>query len=204
VSDCKNIDSLFALWKQAHVSEENPINTFPKPKGREYNQYDCFEKSFCCDGFITYTLSPERKTVLFILRESDVSVDGILQPELTNKFFVKEKWDNSNYSNKYVSFIIKQISEINCNIDDINIAYMNLNKRGGFGSTNPTQLIRYVKKYKPFIEKEIELINPDIIVCGGTYGTIIGLDININKDNIKDCYHPGRGVRTKKSKNVDC
>lgn len=200
VRSCKNIDSLFELWRQAHLAEENPMKTFPKPKNNEYDNYDGFEKSFCCDGFITYTSSSERKTVLFILRESNVSFNGILQPERTNKFFIKEEW--TNHDNIYVSFIREQINKIDCNIDDINIACMNLNKRGGFGSTNPTQLKMYVEKYKPFIDKEIELINPDIIVCGGTYETIMELDINISRDNIKDCYHPAAWI--KRNKNINC
>ena len=44
------------------------------------------------------------------------------------------------------------------------IAFMNLNKRGGFGSIQRDVFLNYLKKYKECIRKEIELIAPDVIV----------------------------------------
>ena len=43
-------------------------------------------------------------------------------------------------------------------------AVINLNKRGGKQSTNNGTLYRYCQKYAPFIQCEIEIIRPDIVV----------------------------------------
>lgn len=62
---------------------------------------------------------------------------------------------------------------------------------GGFGSTNFAHLKHYVVKYRCYILKEIEIINPYIIVCGGTCGTLKALNKKIiDKKYLKDDYHP--------------
>lgn len=48
-----------------------------------------------------------------------------------------------------------------------NIAFMNLNKRGGYAYCNWEILLYYVARYKDYIKKQIEIINPDIIICCG-------------------------------------
>ena len=47
------------------------------------------------------------------------------------------------------------------------IAFMNLNKRGGFGNIQGEPFLKYIETYKDYIRREIEIINPDVIVwCG--------------------------------------
>lgn len=53
------------------------------------------------------------------------------------------------------------------------IAFMNINKRGGSSSTDFKELNKYAEKYKEFIKREIEIINPDYIICCGSYWQII-------------------------------
>lgn len=50
---------------------------------------------------------------------------------------------------------------------------MNINKRGGSSSTDFKELNKYAEKYKEFIKREIEIINPDYIICCGSYWQII-------------------------------
>ena len=46
-------------------------------------------------------------------------------------------------------------------------AYLNINKRGGFADCDLTRLATYAQRYQVFIQKEIQLINPEkIVVCG--------------------------------------
>ncbi len=59
---------------------------------------------------------------------------------------------------------------------------------GGFDLTNFAHLKHYVVKYHCYILKEIEIINPYIIVCGGTGGTLNNLSIKHEK--IINDYHP--------------
>lgn len=66
-------------------------------------------------------------------------------------------------------------------------AYMNLNKRGGFGSTNYCRLKNYTAKYKKFILKQIQLHNPKVILFCGCYNDIAQILFNTdkNKNSIK-------------------
>ena len=50
---------------------------------------------------------------------------------------------------------------------------MNINKRGGSSSTDFKELNKYAEKYKEFLKREIEIINPDYIICCGSYWQII-------------------------------
>lgn len=71
------------------------------------------------------------------------------------------------------------------------VAFMNINKRGGFTSCQPGRLAAYAKKYKDLIDREIRIISPDIIVCCGS-------DVRTCLSNIDSCksvpvlevYHP--------------
>ena len=46
-------------------------------------------------------------------------------------------------------------------------AYMNINKRGGFAGANFNRLGAYAKKYQNFIKREIEILQPELIVILG-------------------------------------
>ena len=59
------------------------------------------------------------------------------------------------------------------NIDDI--TFMNINKRGGFSYTNMAILNTYAMQFSDNIVSEIEIINPELIICCG-----IGLKRIIN------------------------
>ena len=45
---------------------------------------------------------------------------------------------------------------------------MNLKKVSGKSITNPNQITDYVRNNHEILRKQIELYNPDIIICGGT------------------------------------
>jgi len=47
------------------------------------------------------------------------------------------------------------------------VAFLNLNKRGGFSYCKWDTLEAYVSRYKDYISKEIELISPTTIICCG-------------------------------------
>lgn len=64
----------------------------------------------------------------------------------------------------------------------IDCAYMNINKRGGYNTADKTRIRNYAKKYEKFIEKEIELLDPEIIICCGILD-----DQGICKKILKSC-----------------
>lgn len=191
----KELEELFSNWKELHSQEkENPgkKSTLPFCEGKEVPEN--FYISFCYDGFIT-PYDKEKKTVLFLCREANVFEKGELKPETKNKFWMKEVYKKkignkglSSAEKKYWSFLEKMIP---CGYkpEELNIAYMNLNKRGGFGSCTQSRLKNYVRRYKDKIEEEIRVIDPDWIICGGTHGIVKGLDLKL-EIILEDEYHP--------------
>ncbi|MDR2130898.1 MAG: hypothetical protein LBP56_07030 [Odoribacteraceae bacterium] len=47
------------------------------------------------------------------------------------------------------------------------LAIVNCKKEAGKGSINPAVLQEHIDRYAPFIKEQIEILDPDIIVCGG-------------------------------------
>lgn len=109
-----------------------------------------------------------------------------------------------------------EYTELDCFTDKKNeylqkMAVVNIKKSNGFSITIPKNLNFYVVKDRKKIKKQIELINPTIIVCGNTlsrFKKILSLDKKYNtqfkekhfawiehsgnKILVLDCYHPSK------------
>lgn len=168
------IEELFCLWKRAHaaeVDEKTAPNTCPFPLE------DKARKNFTVDGRLG---EMQKGGVLFICKESNLSRD--LKPE-EKRFWLKEevvlnqpsvcdpsqmkivKSAKTHYRNcleKTLSELLKKGYPAPKNLEDC--AYMNLNKRGGNSTCNKTVLAAYIKKYKTFLQREIELLQCDVAV----------------------------------------
>jgi len=71
-------------------------------------------------------------------------------------------------------------------MDDTPIAYVNCKKESGKTSISNKKLIEHINLYQTFIIKEINILNPDIIVCGGGSGVIKDFLIkNVYKESLK-------------------
>lgn len=186
---------LFRYWKskQEAESEESLDKTLPKSPEKEYpeNRKE-FQRSFCWDGVTSLSggvhTDDSKVEVLFILREANTKGE----PERKNTF-----WFNDANARKdapaYEKAIRQALSVIyggqEEKLRNKHFGYMNLNKRGGFGKTNMTQLGHYVKQYKNFIRKQIELFQPTYVVCFGVYNTVKDMLPDCVKVTL-DCYHP--------------
>lgn len=168
ICECTDLESLFAVWQEAHSEEKDLKNTFPKNHEDE-NPPEEFCKNWNDDGYLSD--NKEDIDILFVLKEPND------QSALYNKeFFNRGFWIKNNINNfrcaiprRMYKATKKLISEDLTKETWIRkAAVMNLNKRGGYNRTDPMQLLNYVKTYKAFICKEIEIINPKIIVflCG--------------------------------------
>lgn len=122
-----------------------------------------------------------------------VSCNGQITLREADRFWLAEQWNDPHREelvkhNPYVRFMAKHIEGISVG----RIAVMDLNKRGGFGTCNHTRLRHYVEAYEPFIRREIDIISPNIIICGGTFGTVKELLPNGLENRVKvwDCHHP--------------
>ena len=214
-SQCKTLPELFYAWKQKHNSDTD-TNTFPKDKNGNSPDLKDFRDSFCRDGVTSLTervpIEVDPKVhILFILKEADVKDDeGNLQRETGDYFWFNcsRKYPRTRYGNA-IKFYMDKLNE------DTNqrFGYMNLNKRGGYGQTNPSSLKSYVDEYRCFIKRQIEIMNPDIVVCCGCFGNVMNVfekSITGKKQRIKlkdkdvwfyDVYHPAYS-RYKESGNV--
>lgn len=185
----RSLNKLFELWRKAHCIEKNFGDTIPKDDNRiiAYN-------SFYKDGIVNNDMYNNSKVkVLFVSNEASISCDrGLLIPD-TAKTIVGDACGNTvgsfrlyaednedeywstkmriKYGEMYRIIIGESIDKENWmdkNREYNNcFAIMNINKRGGFGSIQKNVFNNYVKRYKEFILKEIELLKPDIIIwCG--------------------------------------
>jgi len=207
VKDTKNLCDLFILWRKAHIVEEEDSyeKTVPKDKKNKDkdNKYkkpkdlNKFKESFCKDGFLIDSHN-KRADILFVLKES-VTIDkktgteGEYRDTFWLKCYIKQGCpERDATAKKYLSWV-KRKCKLN-GVDRLdNIAYINLNKRGGFGLTHHPSLNKYVEKYKKFIKKQIEIINPKIIICGATKGYVSNVledSEYLNTVKIIDSYHP--------------
>lgn len=176
---------------------------------KSYNENPALKKAmldhFCPDGFLNEDgYDAGKVTVLFVFRESNISDDvtsedghvTLKQADGTDGFWLKKQWDKAQGSERkdpYVNFMDRHIQSAETGQMSIGrIAAMNLNKRGGFGTCRYARLHHYAEVYKLFIGREIAIIDPRVIICGGTFGTVKELLPNglANRVKVWDCYHP--------------
>ncbi|MDY0315672.1 MAG: hypothetical protein RBR32_11420 [Bacteroidales bacterium] len=73
--------------------------------------------------------------------------------------------DKNGIAPKFETLTDEKITDF---FDKTPFAYVNCKKEAGLESVSDTELRHHIGLYKDFINKEIEILNPDIIVCGGT------------------------------------
>lgn len=183
LDNMKDIDELFALWKEAQSYDEYNYSSLEKKVHKE---------SFIKDGIVGKNGEWEKrkKKVLYILKESNSS-DEINESKRDllklgkdeELFWLQRVVYNQSFLNKKGNLIGARISKLQNYIDNFeptteydkttlkNISFMNLNKRGGINHSDET-IASYTKKYKKFINKQIEILAPDLVICGNTYNLI--------------------------------
>lgn len=181
VSD--EIKKHFDKWCEAHKSDVE----------YDWSETGIAKESFTIDGVIDEGIwNQQSKKVLYILREANGNSSketdhGRVVDE--NRFWFKECVESGTLGN----IIFKRIAAMQAIIQADNalehryllqqIAYMNLNKRGGGSSVDWKVLNRYVIAYKEYIKDEIRMLQPDVIVCCGTYWPLIDNVLDLYKSN---------------------
>lgn len=167
----KKIEILFREWYETQCKNDNRI-----------------ESSFIYDGSLS-DKNLESHKILFVCRESHDICSGIKKD-----FWVKNVvWGSVSGGTKYYNCMNLIAQYIGENISLKECAYMNINKKGGNSKCDFKALEDYAKKYKNFITKEIEILNPKCIVILGklaAYGANTAEDIFIEygKENNIDVY----------------
>lgn len=167
----KKIENLFKEWYEIQCKNES-----------------CTESSFIYDGSLSNE-DLESHKILFVCRESHDKSIG-----MKNEFWFKYVVDGTilggkkyyNCMNMIAKYIGKDILLEEC-------AYMNINKKGGESKCNFQILEDYAQKYRGFIKKEIEILNPKCIVILGKLaaygaGTAEKIFVDYGKENNIDVY----------------
>lgn len=204
IYDIDNLAELFKEWQKAQLSD---------------GLYDKLQKycsnlkqdAFARDGIVDDSVySKCGFHVLYVLSESNADdyvkgVENQSEWDLNNEFrrFSDEGKDwPSRLKTKICEMqriILKTETGVEVGIREAakTIAIMNLNKRGGGKSISNKYLLEYfepyVEKHQDFIKREVEIINPDLIICCGNVPFNLMLKYgltNVYKDKAMHMWHP--------------
>ena len=160
-SECNTIEELMAVWK-SKADHQNQI--------------------FVSDGFIDkpeWDKSCDNKKVLFVLKEAHdkkAISDWSLPDDLRERKPLERMWKRVCewvYAIRYTTAehieAYPMLTDAENTLLIKSIAVMNIKKSNGKSSSNPEEISAYADADKEEIIREIELIDPDIIVCGSTF-----------------------------------
>lgn len=215
VSKCKNLEELFVIWKQAHKIEDIC----------EFKKYDdrVNKNSFTRDGIICpKEFGKSGKKILLVAKEGHEFDEPDAEHNCSDgvNFWVADGYCE-RIQGKEISYFLNCLAaycnavimgdftfDPNKHLDRTvlrNAAFMNINKRGGFKKCPDLVLNGYVNGYAAFINREIELIDPDyIIFCGSGLYDLIADRISLPKGSeVYQAYHPrARGGYAAKLKKI--
>lgn len=154
------------------------------------------------DGLIDIKKYLEAKTkIMWILKEPYSTEDDKNWREeiagLRTESGVKNGWAGTFNPIIYTSYGILNNKDWN-NISDTSsdpsiidvlysIAFINIKKTPGGSSSDDDELEAYHKTHKSILLKQIEVYNPDVIICGNTF-QFIKDDLNINLETNEHFY----------------
>lgn len=193
------LEKLFEEWQERHESENCSSENISK-------------SNFIPDGIIdeaSHMQSP--KKILFIAKEAAClkkgnTIEKNFEIAQNDGFWCRRVVLGEEGGTRFSSGLALLANAIlNENFEtpekDISalryVAFMNINKRGGFTSCQTRRLAAYVKKYKDLIDREIRIISPDIIVCCGmgVRGRLSGVD-SCKSLPVLEVYHPSARYKT--------
>lgn len=178
---------LFEKWKKEQVKEKEGNSKIDYQK-TTIPVLQVSKNSFTYDGFV---FDGKDNTVLYILAESNLC--GNCKANETFWFKSVYKVENNNLK---ITRRIEKMQKYICGkfpeLSKTDISYMNVNKRGGFAECDKKILYNYYEKYKEnYIWKEIEIINPKVIVfCAGVHEIYNDLKDNVHCEYVIEMYHP--------------
>ena len=189
--EINKLEQLFQLWKK-------------KPKEKVvYNQNNQkveltidHSKVFISDGIVNkdvWNKLPPGKKILVLLKEA---YGGEANWSLSEKLLKEGPWNNTwNRIAEWSYGLLSTDSGKITPYDKLNhkrandflqkIAIMNIRKSGGETSSVDNEIKQYAIYDKKEIIREIELIDPDIVICGGSI-ILNSLDEISNKQIIKN------------------
>ena len=195
------LEKLFDEWRKRHISED-------------YSNDKISKNNFIPDGIIdeaSYMQSP--KKILFIAKEA-ACLDKTEKTTAEENFEAAQKdgfWcrrvvlgeEGGTSFSSGLALLANAILNENFETPEKDIsalryvAFMNINKRGGFTECKTKLLRDYAQNYKDLIDREIRIISPDIIVCCGmgVRDCLSGVD-SCKSLPVLEVYHPSARYKT--------
>jgi hypothetical protein len=176
---------------------------------------------FVSDGILSYShYKNQNPKILFLLKESNADFIYIAPLKLTSKGYGPK--GNSSLFWRYLrgyEYIINSIyNKLDYNheivlekkeLPNINTSYVNIKKQcDNKPTSNNKEIAKFALNDKNFLIEQIDLINPDVIYCAGTFGsykilddTLAPISEKIYKSNnriVIDFLHPAhrKGYKT--------
>ena len=193
------LEKLFDEWRKRHISED-------------YSNDKISKNNFIPDGIIdeaSYMQSP--KKILFIAKEAaclkeENTIEKNFEAAQNDGFWCRRVVLGGEGGTRFSSGLALLANAIlNENFEtpekDISalryVAFMNINKRGGFTECETELLRDYAQNYKDLIDREIKIISPDIIVCCGigVRRCLSGVDA-CKSLPVLEVYHPSARYKT--------
>lgn len=193
----EKFEKLFNEWRGKQENEPE----------YDYKKNGIAKDSFTIDGIVNEKVWNELdkgKKVLYILREANGNATEMEEKGKKvddGKFWFRECV--TGIETKVTDNIFQRIKEIQMIIQGYaskaksdkeilsEVAYMNLNKRGGGASVDWKIFNAYIEEYKEYIKEEIAIIKPDIIVCCGTYWSLVDNVCGLYKNTNGKNWNPG-------------
>ena len=190
-----SVDQLFSIWQEGHCAE----------KDTSYLGKNIPKHVFLPDGVIAADqYQAAKQKVLFIAKEAnwfqadtEVSPDEPVETMFWHREVAFGKVDKTQFSYRLAmlanAIMSGDFSSVDKNHDVLqSVSVVNLNKRGGYSYCVWDTLNSYVKAYQDFIRRQIEMIQPDLIVCCGydVKWLLTEYALAPNCNNIVWVYHP--------------
>lgn len=176
---CQTEQELFDIW-----SQKDPFQITYMENNQEITKtIDHKTNVFIRDGIVDEKTwnNNNHKKIVFVLKEAYTTqnnwslTDWVLNSKPSKPIWRRIiEWtygiQNTDFNNipKYAS----QIYEKNKDLLFQQIALVNLKKSGGKSSSINEEIKGYAIEDKLELKKQLEIISPDIIVCGSTFNTL--------------------------------
>lgn len=199
----QKIETLFSEWKEEQTKEFS--DSYAKYGAKNVSKY-----SFIYDGIVCPEIfENQNERILFISKESNYGgADKDYEFCASGDDFWLRNVYFGNCSETMFSQRLSLLSNAIINNDFISInknhkslekvCFINLNKRGGYSQSYWKTIREYTKTYGKYIAREINIINPTLIVCCGKWLKyyLEKFVVEPNKYKIIEVYHPSYYIKS--------
>jgi len=180
ILSCHNLEELFDIWKK---KSQSGVLTYNDEHSEHQLVIDHNQNGFIADGLICPEEWSRRKPkILFVLKEAycDRATEYNLCDELCNDGPWGSVWNRCaewSYGITESSAASPIPAYANLNRELANkylrrVAVLNLKKSDGLSSSSLSEIEKYAEYDRAEIKREIEIINPDIIICGYVFSIL--------------------------------